>query len=369
MQPDHEGFLYPQINETTCNGCEICSETCPVNQRISDDVQNEESNHEGPIGVFASWHLDEDIRRESSSGGVFTALAEAVIARDGVVAGSAFDDNLVARHILIEASTDLDILRGSKYVQSEVSPAIYHRISEFLNHGRPVFFTGTPCQTAGLRNFLNKPYDNLLCCDMVCHGVPSLKVFSSYKIMLEQKYGAETGRIVFRRKDCGWKRYSVFLSFDNNTEYRRVFRTDPFMQAFLKNICLRPSCYACKFRSITRPSDLTLGDFWGVGKKYQEYDLDDKGTSLILVNTKKGQSLLDACRTSLFLGLADIETAVAGNLFLVQSCMRPPQRDTFYHDLGALSFETMVKKYRLYQPSFLRKVVRVLKSCVKNVFS
>jgi len=368
MKVDAEGFLHPQINPETCSDCDLCRTICPVKQKGLVEEANEKELIQGkPLNVFAAWHLDEDVRRESSSGGVFTALANVILADGGVVIGAAFDDNLVVRHILIEESTDLHRLRGSKYVQSDVSPAIYHRIHELLTQGRKVFFSGTPCQVAAIRSVLRKPYDNLFCCDIVCHGVPSPKVLDAYKTMLERQYDAKAQRIAFRRKDCGWKRYSVSLSFNNNTEYRRDLSSDPFMLGFLKNFCLRPSCYRCRFASIMRPGDLTIADFWGVVNKYPEYDTDDKGTSLVLVNTKKGHVWLDACAPFLFLGLADIETAILGNQSLVRPCMRPPQRDTFYHDLDALSFNTVVQKYQLYMPSFFKRIMLACQCRIKGM--
>jgi coenzyme F420-reducing hydrogenase beta subunit len=316
--------------------------------------------------VFAGWHLDDEIRRESSSGGVFTALANGVFADGGAVIGAAFDNNFAVRHIIIEKSADLHLLRGSRYVQSKVSPSTYHQLRELLKEGRRVFFSGTPCQVAAIRNYLQKPFDNFFCCDIVCHGVPSPKVFHAYKTMLENHHKAKVRKIVFRCKDYGWKKYSVSLSFENNKEYCTVFNVDPFMRGFLKNFFLRPSCYVCKFTNTIRPGDLSIGDFWGVSKRYPEYDPDDKGTSLVLVNAPKGRALLDNCHPFLFLRTADIETAVKGNPCLIRSCIRPRQRETFFRDLDAHSFKTLIRKYRLYPSSFPRKMAKKFRRKIKN---
>lgn len=367
MQPSSEGFLYPQINSALCDDCGLCRTTCPVNPKNLSKTQSNGQDSKKPSAVFAAWHLNEAIRHESSSGGVFTALAEAVLTQGGVVAGAAFDDDLVVRHILIENSTDLARLRGSKYVQSEIPQTMYQCMRDLLIQGRPVLFSGTPCQVAGLRNFLRKPYDNLSCCDIVCHGVPSPKVFDAYKTMLECQYGAKAQRIAFRRKDCGWKRFSVSLSFENNTEYRRIFNSDPFMLGFLQNIYLRPSCYDCKFTNTDRPGDLTIADFWNVEKRYPKYDQEDKGTSLILVNTAKGQVWLDVCHKRLFLGSADLETAIAGNSSLVRSVKRSSKRETFYRDFGVIPFSIIIRKYRLHAPSRTRRIIVLLKRHAKVI--
>ena len=365
MSPSAEGFLYPQINVAACNDCDICRNTCPVKQKgLREDAEAEgikELKREKPLKVFAAWHIDEAIRRESSSGGVFTALAERILAQGGVVVGAAFDDNFVVRHILIENSTDLQRLRGSKYVQSEISPALYLQIRDLLKRGKSVFFSGTPCQVAAIRNFLHKPYDNFFCCDIVCHGVPSPILFAHY-LQYNLIKGEQVVKISFRNKAKGWKNYGVFRYLYNGDGKFITASADSYMLAFLRNYALRLSCYLCKFTTAnSRPGDLTIADFWGVAKKYPEYDHDDKGTSLVLVNTKKGKSWLCACSQHLFLGTADLDTAIAGNPSIVRPSHRPPERDTFYRDLDLLPFPAIIRKYRLHTPSLPRRLVISLK--------
>jgi coenzyme F420-reducing hydrogenase beta subunit len=367
MQQNDEGFLYPNINMGLCSNCDLCRDICPVNQgNLFSTKRNEESSKK-PLAVFAAWHLNEEIRLNSSSGGVFTALADEVLARKGVVFGAAFDENFVVNHISIENSDDLHKLRGSKYIQSVIRPSTYQSIRTLLIQNRPVLFSGTPCQVAGLHSFLGKPYDNLFCCDIACHGVPSPKVFEAYKKNMEEQYAAKITRISFRRKDCGWKRYSVLLSFDNNTEYLRTANGDPFILGFLKNIYLRPSCYNCKFASTDRSGDLTIADFWGVANTYPEYDNDDKGTSLILVNTAKGKQLLNNCKNNLFWGTADLNTAILGNPVLVRPSFQPPERDAFFHDLAILPFAEIVHKYNLRGPTKIQVILKQTKKILKNI--
>jgi coenzyme F420-reducing hydrogenase beta subunit len=366
MKADAEGFLHPQINLETCSDCDFCRTKCPVSRKsLSKAAQKEVVERRNPPSVFAAWHLDETIRFESSSGGVFTALAEIILARGGVAVGAAYDDNLVVRHVLIEASKDLYRLRGSKYVQSEIAPALYHKVRDLLKQGRPVLFSGTPCHIAAMRSYLGKPYDNLFCCDIICHGVPSPILFKCY-VQDNLARGVQLVNVTFRDKTNGWKHYGVRWHLHNGSSKLVAMSADPYMAAFLRDYALRPSCYICQFKSTMRQGDLTIADFWGVANEYPEYDSDDKGTSLVLVNNKHGQAWLDSCRKNLFLGMANLDTAIVGNAQLVRPSFRPSERDTFYGDLAILSFHALIRKYRLHPPSLSRRIVGALKHWLKG---
>lgn len=366
MQPDAEGFLIPVTDERICNDCGLCRKTCPVN--LLGTLAEAKVSHRqktGPLSVFAAWHLDERIRLESSSGGVFTALADSILAQGGVVVGAAFDEQFVVRHILIESSAELHRLRGSKYVQSEIAQDLYRQIQDCLKQGRPVLFSGTPCQVAGLRGFLCKAYENLFCCDIICHGVPSPSLLESY-VHSNLTADNELKRVSFRDKSKGWKKFCLRLFWHKGDLC--VPQRDQYLAAFLRNYALRPSCFECQFTTVTRSGDLTLADFWGVAKKYPEYDRDDKGTSLVLVNTEKGRAWLNCCQSSLFLGPADLDTAITGNPMLVRSCPRPPERETFYLDLKTMPFEAMIRKYRLHGPTKLRLFAGLAKRKLRSMF-
>ena len=369
MQPNEEGFLYPFTDASICTDCGICRQTCPVNrERTSVDKVASEGRGSEPLAVLAAWHLDEDFRRKSSSGGVFTALAKSILAQGGMVVGAVFDDQFVVRHILIESSEELHRLRGSKYVQSEIAPVHHRQIRDLLEHGRPVLFSGTPCQIAGLRGSLRQSYENLFCCDLICMGVPSPKLFKKYIDWKCAKIDTPLVSCEFRNKVYGWKTPSMILQFSGGKVVRERSGKNPYYLAFGKQIALRPACYACDFKGVNRIGDLTLADFWGVSKKYPEYDRDDKGTSLILVNSEKGKAWLDACRPNLFLGPADLDTAVAGNPMLVSSCTRPPQRDAFYSDLDKLSFAALIRNYCLCPPSFFCRILSGIKRRIVAVW-
>lgn len=360
MQPDHEGFLHPQIQADDCTDCGACRQVCPISHPLP------ESGEGTPRSVFAAWHLDETIRRESSSGGVFSALAQAVFERGGVVVGAAFDDQLVVRHEIVDSLDELHRLRGSKYVQSEVSTELYRSIRDMLDGGRIVLFSGTPCQVAGLRKFLGEPRENLVCCDFICKGVPSPLLLNSYFQYCEHN-DRPVVSISFRDKTFGWKKPSVRVEFAcGDSKVSDMLSEHPYTVAFARNCALRAACYACHFCGTSRTGDLTIADFWGVGNKYPEYDQDDKGTSLILANTKVGQNWVDACRESLFVGPADLKAAMAGNPMLVRSAPHPPERDTFYQDLVALPFSGCIRKYRLHRPPLWRRLRTAAKRKVKR---
>jgi len=357
MVADGEGFLYPLVNEELCANCGICEKVCPMASEL---------RHDNPPVAFAAWHRNAAIRTESSSGGGFSALMRKTLGEGGVVFGAAFDSSLTLCHQSAQNEAESDKLRGSKYVQSIIGNA-YKDAQNFLHQGRHVLFSGTPCQVAGLYAFLGNDEENLLTCDLVCHGVPSPKVFAAYKENMERRHGAKVQRISFRRKECGWKRSSVALLFDNATEYRRSLADDPFMLGFLRNTYLRPSCHNCRFSRIPRIADITLGDFWGVGDHHPGWD-DDRGTSLILVQTKKGQDAFDAVRDALVAHDAELDVAIRSNSCISGSVPPRQNRAAFFIDLDRLPFEKVIKRY-MSPPSLWRRLSSLPRRVVRRLFA
>ena len=238
-----------------------------------------------------------------------------------------------------------------------------------LEQGRKVLFSGTPCEVAGLRSFLRRPYENIFCCDLICHGVPSPMLFDRY-VKNSMLKGDQVLGINFRDKTKGWYKCGVRQRLQNGRNKLFPANSDPYMTAFLRDYALRPSCYECQFKTTERLGDLTIADFWGVKEKYPEFDPDDKGTSLILVNNDKGEAWLNACLPSLFLGKADLNTAITGNPSLVRSSSRPKERDTFYSDLHSMSFSRVVRSYNLsstYIERIVLKFKRLLISSVRRL--
>lgn len=334
MMDDEEGFWYPVVDYNKCIKCNKCVNVCPIINKTK--MENE------PV-AYACINKDESIRIESSSGGVFTLIAEQVIAEGGIVIGAEFNIDFDVEHNSVERVENLERLRGSKYVQSRIG-SMYVQVGDFLNQGKKVLFTGTPCQIGGLKSYLGQPYENLYCVDIVCHGVPSPAIWKKYVDFREKEASSPTQRIAFRQKYEGWKRYSVSFLFKNNTEYRKILNEDLYMKAFLKDLCLRPSCYNCEFKTLNRQSDITLADFWGIQNMLPEMD-DDKGTSLIFVNSKTGQDVFNSISGDMKFKKVNINEAVKYNSAAIKSVKYNPKRDGFMAEKDSLPFDKLVAKY------------------------
>lgn len=289
LQEDTEGFLYPQVNSTECINCDLCKKVCPLVNRM---------NVITPKQVFAVKNKNEEERLNSSSGGVFIALARDIINSGGVVFGVVYDEKWELKHTYTEILAGVMPMMGSKYLQSRVESS-YQQAEKFLKQGRKVLFSGTPCQIAGLRAFLGKAYPYLLTVDLVCHGVPSPGVWRKYikEIEIDDKL---ISSISFRDKKAGWKNYSfvIYGKLDLGTNEKSVLlseihRDNLFMKGFLANIYLRPSCYLCKCKNGVSNSDITIADYWGINQIMPDFD-DDKGVGLVLLSTEKGYECFSA---------------------------------------------------------------------------
>lgn len=319
MIEDNEGFYYPNIDSSKCINCGLCEVICPTHNLKRNLTKSE---------AFAAYYLKENIRLMSSSGGIFSALADYVLTNNGVVYGAAFDVNFEVSHSRITDKSDLNKLRGSKYVQSDCT-GIYKQCRNDLNDEKLVLFTGTPCQVEALKKFLIKEYENLITIDLACHGVPSRLVWRKYVKRISAINKLPIKNINFRVKDKSWKRYSIRFSFDDNTTYIKDVNQEPFMIGFLQNLYLRPSCYQCQFKSIERVSDITIADFWGVENNYPELD-DDKGISLIIIHSNQGTKLLKAIKRSIFIKSVDLDCAIKYNLAIVKASEVNSKRAAFF---------------------------------------
>ena len=344
MKEDEEGFLYPVVDNSLCIDCGLCEKVCLVlHQGMSRQ----------PLNVYAAKNRDERVRLSSSSGGIFTLLAEKVIDENGVVFGVRFDENWEVIHDYTETKAGLSVFRGSKYVQSRIGDC-YVQAKNFLNAGRKVLFSGTPCQIAGLKKYLRKEYDNLLTVDLVCHGVPSPKVWKQY---LKEEIARQCDRkntvlshpihekdvrvegISFRDKRLGWKKYSFALTLSTINESgekysfcsRMPFYENLFLKGFLHNLYLRPSCYACPVKGGKSESDITIADFWGIEQILPECD-DDKGTSLVLAFSEKGQQAL----VCLEYDKSEVayEAALKKNFSMLEPVKIPVYREFFFRQLN-----------------------------------
>lgn len=346
---DAEGFWYPHVDESACIGCGLCEKVCPVLNAVAPDKTAKPA-------AYAAVIEEPHVRLESTSGGVFSALAKWVIENGGVVFGAAWTENFrEVRHIRVERMEDLALLRGSKYVQSTVGDC-YAQAKAALKAGRPVLFSGTPCQVEGLHTFLGKEYDGLLLVDIVCHGVPSPDVWKQYLAECEEAAGATAVSVQFRNKDTGWNTSSVKLEFENGAVQSNVIAKDYFVNAFLRNACLRPSCHDCRFKKLNRVSDLTLADFWGVEDICPEMD-DNKGTSLVLVHSKKGERVLSGLNIQC--KQVDLAAAIKQNLCVVKSSPVHPNRAQFMKARETMTIENAVKAHVPKKLSGKEQIVQI----------
>lgn len=354
---DEEGFFYPKVNLQNCVDCNLCMEVCPIRNR--DDSKNEMQK------TYIAYAVNEQLRNESSSGGIFSLLAEKIINKNGIVFGAAFDDDFLVEHIGVTNNSGLHKLRGSKYLQSRPQNCYFETL-QYLEKGKIVLYTGTACQIAGLKKYLKKEYDNLITVDILCHGVPSPIVWKSYLNEQEKKFSAKAKEISFRKKSKGWKDFSLEILFNNGEKKEEIFKNNIYMQLFLKNIILRPSCYRCEFKSLNRESDLTIGDCWGVENYMPEMD-DNCGTSVIIVHSQKGYSLLKQLNSEIMISEADTDCALPPSADSRKSVPIHENRSKFFREFKhGNNFEKMSKlikesRVSLFKRSIKWKVRSILK--------
>lgn len=279
------GFYYPQVNIATCVDCGLCSKNC--------HVLNKPESQKFEKLYYYGWESSETKRFEGSSGGVFGAIAESILSDGGIVYGAALSSNKKKLSHCSTNDVSLSELKKSKYLESDMGCTI-SLIRKDLKGGKNVIFCGTPCQVYGVRKVLDYKYDNLILCDFLCHGVPSQVRYQQYLNELEAIYNSTIKNIGFRTKKYGWKTYCIVIEFENGNKYVKLANEDPYYKHFFSNINLRHSCYTCN-RVAKSVADITLGDFWGAKKK--GYKDDDKGISLIVCNTEKGQKIVNQLST------------------------------------------------------------------------
>lgn len=378
LAEDNEGFLYPFVDKSICVDCGLCERVCPVLQQTAP---------RRPLHVYAAINPNENIRMQSSSGGIFTMLAENVIEAGGVVFGARFDEKWEVVHDYTETKEGLAAFRGSKYVQSQIGNS-YQQAKQFLQAGRKVLFSGTPCQVAGLKRFLRKEYENLWTIDVVCHGVPSPLVWRRYldEFILRPKGAAGKNTVLsslkgnpvltglnFRDKQMGWKKYgfvALGMSADkadqnsvsslNGQDKMLLHETldkNLFMQVFLKNLCLRPSCADCPAKSGKSGSDITIADFWGINRYLPDWD-DDKGTSLVLINSEKGMAYFEQVRRNVKFTETTYEQALAGNPAIEHCIKETKYVSQFWKCFNTDGFAQIPALLQRMKPSIFDKIIR-----------
>jgi coenzyme F420-reducing hydrogenase beta subunit len=338
MVTNSEGFLYPEVNESKCINCNRCRDICPILTRMPSSFQRTDKPE-----TYACWINDEKIRRQSSSGGLFTAIAMSVLEDGGIVFGAAFDENMHLHHIGAEDIDGLEKLRRSKYVQSEIDDS-YKSVKDFLKQEKRVLFVGAPCQVAGLNAYLGKDYDNLITIEFICHGVPSPRVFSEYIKYIEEIYTCRIEDINFRDKRKGWSNgVFVMAKFDNGKEVMLSGRRNGYFYGFLVNYFLRTSCYDCSFRTMPRQGDFTIADFWGIESKYPNEA--HKGISCLIVNSSKGKRNIDYWKSKVNLFVESFSIVREKNKNLLSSIKMPIEREHFFADFNKLPFLNIMRRY------------------------
>lgn len=363
FKTDHEGFWYPEVDKDKCVDCGLCEKVCPVIQPARNVIR-----YEVPI-VYAAYAKDEEIRLDSTSGGLHSMFAQLFYAKNGFVGGAIYQDNHLVKHIVSSDPAKLKEIRSSKYLQSNMEGQ-YKEVKRLLIEGKDVLYCGCPCQIQALHKFLRKDFENLTTCDFICRGVNSPKVFLKYMEMLEKEYGAKATKIKFKNKKWGWHNFSLRVNFANGKEYCKDRWHDLFFIGYLlAGNFTRPSCYNCHFKGFPQKADITLADFWGIENLDIKMD-QDKGTSLVMINSEKGKRLFNAIKDKIIFKEFTLEEAKKGNPALSSSLeSAKPNRKQFFEDLDKYSFDKVAKRHFPLppkKPSLGRKIVRKLKGVVKQ---
>lgn len=353
MVPDKEGFLYPRIDKNICVSCGLCDSVCPALKK---------GIKQNDVRAYACINKDDEIKLASSSGGVFSLFAEEVLKNGGVVFGAVFDENFKVIHSYIESTVDLCRLRGSKYVQSDMQEC-FSEAKKFVVSGREVLFSGTSCQIAGLKNYLGKDYDNLLCIDVICHGVPSPLVFEKYLSQRKEEAKETVKGIFFRDKEKGWIDFSLKIDFASK-KYSKKVSEDEYLQGFVSSLYLRPSCYDCNCKDFTCGSDISLADFWGIKNISPDF-FDKNGVSMVLVNTLTGKEAFDKIKEKILVREEKVEDCIKCNPAIVRSATENKRRRRFFKQIKSQDICTTIKKS--ITPNIINKinmkVYRIIRMC------
>lgn len=349
MTADNQGFLYPEIDSSLCVECGACKKVCAFQNGYP-------QNHSKT--AYAVKHKNLDTRMTSRSGGVFIAISDYILDRNGSVYGAAFDDDFSVCHIRATTKAERDRLKGSKYVQSDIKDT-FSSVKNDLKNGMYVLFSGTACQVAGLKNYLGKTdTSKLYTCDLVCHGVPSPKVWKEYLDYCEKKYNGKVTNADFRDKTLGWNAHKEAIWVDN-----KKYNSNEYAYLFNDNYISRPSCFNCKFTNLDRPADFTLADFWGIDKIVPAFN-DNKGVSLLLVNSQKGEKIFDSCKKDIDFVDCDLQKSAKPNPNLYMPSQKPEKENLFWDNYKKSGFEKALKKcYK--KVFFIRLRIRILEKFKK----
>lgn len=347
---DKEGFTYPQINQEKCTNCGLCETVCPIHHPIIEKRQE-------PI-IYAAINKNQQEYQTSSSGGIFITIAKQILSEEGCICGAAYTPSFKVVHQIAYTLKECQAFQGSKYVQSDLT-GIYQQIKDLLRTDKKVLFTGTPCQVQGLKLYLRKTYENLYTCDLICHGVPSPKIFNDYINFIKEK--SEIQSLNMKSKIKSEKGTAIQFIFSNGTKIRRTLKTDIWNDLYFKHFIIRPSCHECPFTNFHRPGDISIGDYWGASKFYPNFH-KDKMISLVLVNSKKGENIISKLQEKIDLLQISKEESIQPQLD--HPTPASPLRDEFWKDYLNHNFKYIIKKYTRY--TFLNRFKESIKTLLKS---
>lgn len=340
LKTDIEGFWYPVVDKDECVDCGLCDKACPE-LHISELKKND---YPKPAHTIAAINKNLKVRWDSTSGGAFSALAEAMYEQGGYVGGAVYNEDFSVSNFVSNNPDDLGRLRSSKYLQSKAE-GLYKEVRSLLRKGEHVLACGTPCQMAALRSFLGKDYENLVIVDFICRGVNSPKVYRKYLDSLERKFGGKVVYVKAKNKELGWRNLTRKVVFDNGKVYYGVHMQDDFRRGYHTNVYCRPSCYSCQYKGFPRIADITIADYWGIEKVDKNMD-NNIGTSMILLNSKKGEAYFEKIKDKLEWEETAFDSILGGNIAL-RKPIEPAKidRKSFFEDLDKGTFEDVTEKY------------------------
>ena len=362
---DMEGFWYPVIDEVKCTDCGLCDRVCPIIN--IEDLKKDDFNKPE---CYAAIHKNIEVRFDSTSGGLFSALAENMYRNGGYVGGAIYNEDFSVRHFISNTNEDLAALRSSKYLQSDAL-GFYKVVKDLLKNDKKVLVCGTPCQMAALRRFLRKDYDNLIIVDFICLGVNSPKVFRKYLDYLEERFQSKVIYFKAKNKELGWRSLTSKIIFENGQSYYDTKDTSLFTKGYLQTrVYCRPSCYDCRFKGLPRISDLTVADYWGAEETVGPELDNDMGTSLVMVNNARGKEYFKSISSKILFKEIPFESILSKNPALTKSILSPlVDRTEFYKKLDSSDFISVAEQFNMSSESvktrikgYLRKYYRIYRS-------
>lgn len=351
MESDFEGFLYPKIHKELCINCDLCKKVCPISNDLNHNMLDKRR-------VYCIHTNDFNLRTKSSSGGAFSIISETFCDENYVIFGATYDENFNVFHDHVDCLENIDRFRKSKYVQSSINNS-YRKVLEYLKQNKKVLFTGTPCQISGLKQFLKKDYENLLCVEIICHGVPSKKVWNKYLEYIGKKYSSKITNINFRQKvenNGEYNSRNIKISLENGKEIIEDSTKNLYLRGFHNKLFYRDSCTICKFADPVRYADITIADCWGIEDVDSSIDVH-KGASLVIINTKKGIKIWNKIKSDISLFELNLDFAESSNEQFSKPTKVHRNRDEFYRNLDKLPFNRNINKNI---PQTLKQKVKVV---------